>query len=134
MRLWYTHIWKSRAYRSATADERRLIDIRFSVARTLKDKRRACRITQCQLAQKLGVAQSSISRIERATNYSSIDLAIRAFIALGSPDDEIGAALNASRHPSIQALRRRLESPPFYKPGTSPSEDRTEHRFIRKRN
>lgn len=133
MRLWYTHIWKSHAYRSATADERRLIEIRFSVARALKDKRRACRVTQCELAEKLGVAQSSISRIERATNYSSIDLAVRAFIAMGSSDEEIATAINAGCNRSVQALRRRLKYPPFYKPAPAPLGDRGEYRFIRKR-
>jgi hypothetical protein len=50
------HVWRSRLYQCASADERRLIEIRYGLARKLQSTRFRQRITQKQLAQRLRVA------------------------------------------------------------------------------
>jgi transcriptional regulator with XRE-family HTH domain len=133
MRLYWTHVWRSPHYQRADAEERRLIEIRFSLARKLHSTRRRQRVTQQQLAQRLGVAQSSISRVERASNRVSLDIAVRALIHLGCSDAEIAASFNVAEEPGVACLRRRAEAPrPFAPRPSDPVPPAREHRFLRK--
>ena len=131
MRLYWIHVWRSPHYQRATAEERRLIEIRFSLARKLHRTRRGQRVTQQQLAQRLGVAQSSISRVERASNRVSLDIAVRALIQLDCSDAEIAACFNVAEEPGVQCLRRRAVATRRYalQPADPPP---LEHRFLRK--
>lgn len=136
MRLWWNHLWKSHAYRRGTVAERREIELRFCVARALKAKRRALHITQNQLAERLGVAQSTISRVERASNRVTLDIALRGFFALGFTDEEISAVFNAGANRGVQILRQRAAERlfPRARPEGTPRPviaDR-DHRFVRK--
>ena len=131
MRLWWNHLWKSHAYRKASAIERREIEIRFCIAGALKAKRRAKRVTQNALAEQLRMAQSTISKVERASNLVSLDVALRSLLALGCTDAEIAAAFNAGANRGIAILRRRAEEPFFPQPRDhSIPESIIEHRFV----
>ena len=133
MRLYWTHVWRSPHYQHAGAEERRLIEIRFALARKLHRTRRQQQVTQQQLAQRLGVAQSSISRVERACNRVSLDIAVRALIHLGCPDADIAASFNVAEEPGVQCLRRRADARRPYAPRpTDPAPPPLEHRFLRK--
>jgi transcriptional regulator with XRE-family HTH domain len=133
MRLFWNHVWRSQEYRRASADERRLIEIRFCLARTLQRFRKRRRVTQKALAQRLRIAQASISRAERASNCVSLDIGVRCLIALGCSDAEISAALDPSRSDSITVLRKRsrLRRYPAPRDAALPSTP-GEHRFLRK--
>jgi transcriptional regulator with XRE-family HTH domain len=133
MRLGWNHLWKSSIYRRATAAERRLIEIRFCVAYTLKRKRRAARLTQAALAARIGITRNTVSRIERASNRVSLDHAVRALIALSCTDAEIGEAFNPLLNGAIQLLRRRAAEPMFPKPRAEAEKSTREHRFPRTR-
>lgn len=133
MRLYWTHLWRSRDYRQASADERRLIEIRYCLARKLNDVRRRKRITQRQLAERLRIAQASVSRVERASNHVSLDIAVRCLIALGCTDQELAEAFDPSRRGDVRMLRRRAKERGFpapRAPDTPPPAG--EHRFLRK--
>ena len=133
MRLYWNHVWRSQAYRQATADERRLIDLRFSLSRTLHRLRTDAGINQVELARRIGVAQATVSRAERASNCVSLDITVRCLIALGCTDSEIAKAFDVSRDPRVQKLRaaarRPLYSTARKRPGAEP---RSEHRFLKK--
>jgi transcriptional regulator with XRE-family HTH domain len=133
MRLWWNHIWKSQAYRRGSAAERREIEIRFRVARVLKQKRRSLRVTQHALAKRMGMAQSTLSRVERASNRVSLDVAIRSLIALDCSDAEIASAFNAGDDHIIAMLRRRANDVgyPVARPSNEPPRTR-DHRFLKK--
>jgi transcriptional regulator with XRE-family HTH domain len=134
MRLWYNHIWKSRAYRHASLWDRRLIEIRFCLARALKARRRELRVTQAELAARLHVSRAAISRVERASNRVSLDMGVRALIALDCTDAAIANVFDAGNNEGIRLVRRRAEQRGFPKalpPGEpSPVGD---HRFFRQR-
>jgi transcriptional regulator with XRE-family HTH domain len=133
MRLWWNHVWKSRAYRFGSAAERREIELRLRVARALKAKRRAKRVTQKALGEKLGIAQSTLSRVERASNRVSLDVAIRSLLALGCSDEEITSAFNPLADPIIVMLRRRAADKGYPKPRPDTQPPVTlDHRFLRK--
>ena len=134
MRLYWNHIWKSKSYQRASADERRLIEIRFCLARALQRKRRACRLTQRKLAARLDLAQATISRVERASNRVSLDVAVRALITLGCSDAELAALFDPSSNPGVRQLRNRAAIPFYPKPRTeeAPRPEPGEQRFLRK--
>jgi transcriptional regulator with XRE-family HTH domain len=132
MRLHWIHIWRSPHYQRASAEERRLIEIRFVLARKVQDMRRRGRVSQVQLAERVGVAQSTISRVERASNRVSLDVAVRALINLGCPDVEIAATFDVSENAGVKLLRRRAERSRARAAGSADAPPAGEHRFLRK--
>jgi transcriptional regulator with XRE-family HTH domain len=107
MRFIWTSIFKSFAYRRARSDERLLIEIRFSLARTLREKRRKLKITQAQLAKRIGAAPATLSRIELAEADVAMDNFVRVMIALGADTAEIAAGFDTDSREDVQRLRRR---------------------------
>lgn len=134
MRLWWNHVWGSAHYRKASADERRLIEIRFTLAHHLKQTRRSRGVTQKALAHQIGVAQATVSRAERASNCVSLDIGVRCLIALGCSDSEIAKACDPSQQPGIQLLRKRANGRgfPAARAAGTPAPDGQHHRFLRK--
>jgi transcriptional regulator with XRE-family HTH domain len=130
MRLWWNHVWRSHAYREATATERRLIELRFCTARAVKAIRRARGISQQELATLAQCSRNSISKMERASNRATFDIAIRCLIALGADDHELANALNPSKNPGIGILRRRAQERFFPRPAKT--SNGREHRFVKK--
>ncbi len=108
MKFFWTHVFRSRRYQRGTAAERRMIELRYSLAHALRKHRRGARITQQKLAQMIGSEQATISRLERASLRVTLDYAIYAFIALDMSDTDIGDAINASLRGDIQTLRKRM--------------------------
>lgn len=109
-----------------------MIEIRYSIARVLKQNRRKARITQAVLAGRIGTTRNTISRIERASNRVSLDHAVRALIELGCSDTEIANAFNPGLDAGIQQLRLRAAVPLFPKPAVQSHPVRQEHRFFSK--
>lgn len=107
MRINWTYILHRYSWRKGTASERRFIEIQFSLARTLRAKRRSRLLTQVQLAKRMGIAQQTISKVERASRHVTIDCFVRAMIALDATDAEIAAAFNAENDRGVQQLRAR---------------------------
>lgn len=133
MRLHWVHIWRSPYYQRASGEERRLIEIRFALARKVHSMRRHTHVTQQQLAERLGVGQASISRVERASNGVSLDIGVRALINLGCSEADIAATFQVADNPSIQCLRRRAARPrPYARRARDTPAPQGEHRFLRK--
>ena len=74
-------------------DEAAIVEIRVRLAETVREKRRAGRITQQQLAERMQSTQPRVARLERAD--ASIEMLIRALFALGADRREIGKLLAA---------------------------------------
>jgi transcriptional regulator with XRE-family HTH domain len=108
MRFIWAHIFRWRAYRYARADARLVIEIRFALARTLREKRRRLGVTQAQLARRIGAAPATISRVELASPHVAMDIFVRAMIALGANTAEIAVAFDADSRADIHMLRRRI--------------------------
>jgi transcriptional regulator with XRE-family HTH domain len=123
-------------YRHATADERRLIELRFSLSQSVQRRRKRAHITQAELAERIDVAQGTVSRTERASNRVSFDVAVRCLLALGCTDAEIGHAFDVSRDAHVQRLRdaaaRRLYPKPRAPGATAGDLSHAEHRFLAK--
>lgn len=107
MRLYWTHIWRSRRYQHGTFAERRLLELRYSLARALRARRREKRMTQAGLAKLIGAAPSTISHIERASMRVALEQVIFAMLALEFSDAEIGAAFDAGARKDVRWIRER---------------------------
>jgi ribosome-binding protein aMBF1 (putative translation factor) len=66
-----------------TDAERRLVELRVNLSRTVRRLREQQRLTQKQLAEKLKSSQSRVAKIERGAADVSLDLLFRGLFALG---------------------------------------------------
>jgi predicted XRE-type DNA-binding protein len=64
-------------------EERQLLDTRVELALAIRRQRKARKLSQKQLGEKLKTSQPRIARIERAASDVSMDQLIRAFTAAG---------------------------------------------------
>ena len=116
-------ISNSEAYRRGSIAERRLLELRVSVGMTLRALRRRLGVTQAELARRIGSAQPTISRIERASEKVSLELAVRALLALEASDAIIAIAFDAANSRAVQKMRERSDLPYFTRPHGQPRRD-----------
>ncbi len=64
--------------------EVRLIDLRIQLARELRERRTARRVTQAQLAKLLGTSQPRVATMEAGDPQTSLEALLRALIVLGA--------------------------------------------------
>ena len=76
-----------------TEDEAAIVEMRVRLAEKVREKRRARRITQKELAKRIQSTQPRVARLEQAD--ASMEMLIRALFALGSDRKEIGRLLAA---------------------------------------
>ena len=73
--------------------ESTLVEIKLALAAKLKEQRRKKRMTQQQLAERIGSSQSRVAKIETAEKSVSIDLIVRTLISLGTSQSQIGETI-----------------------------------------
>jgi DNA-binding XRE family transcriptional regulator len=73
-----------------TDEEAALIEMKLSLARSLKQRRLANEITQGELAKQLGSSQSRVAKMEAADPTVSMELLVRTLLALGATRREVG--------------------------------------------
>lgn len=71
-------------------EESALIEMRLALADNLKERRQSAGLTQQQLAEQLGSSQSRVAKMEAADPAVSIDLLVRALLALGATRRDLG--------------------------------------------
>jgi DNA-binding XRE family transcriptional regulator len=72
-----------------TSEEMEYIEIKRALSKSLKEKRKACRLTQVEAAKKVHTSQSRFAKIESADQTVSIDLLLKANLALGATRKEL---------------------------------------------
>ena len=80
-----------------TPAEATLVEMRVALSQSLKERRLAAGLTQAALAKALGSSQSRVAKLEAGDPSVSLELLIRALLAVG-----------ASRKDVAQALARRV--------------------------
>ena len=76
-----------------TKEEVALIEMKLGLAASLRRRRAAKRLTQTQLAKRLGSSQSRIAKMEAADSSVSIDLLVRALLELGATRSQVAKAM-----------------------------------------
>jgi ribosome-binding protein aMBF1 (putative translation factor) len=72
-----------------TAEERRLVELRLTVSRTVRRLREKGGVTQKQLAAKLKSSQSRVAKIEAGSSDVSLDLLFKALFATGGGVEDL---------------------------------------------
>ncbi len=77
--------------------ESKLLDIRISLARLLRATRSRRRLTQFELAEKIGSSQSRVAKLEAGDSSVSVDLLVRSVIAAGASASDLAKAVAGKR-------------------------------------
>lgn len=72
-----------------TPEEARLIDLKLALRASLKEERTKQNVTQEELAKAIGSSQSRIAKMERGDPAVSVDLLLKALMALGMSNRQI---------------------------------------------
>ena len=84
-----------------------LIDMKVALARALKALRRHRRLTQAQVAKRLGSSQSRVAKMEAGDSSVSMDLLVRSLFALGASKGDLARALETATLTARPTPRRR---------------------------
>ena len=76
-------------------EEAALVDLKLSLADALKQARQKRRLSQVDLAQRMGSSQSRVAKIEAGDPSVTIDLIVRAILATGATRRELQRAFAA---------------------------------------
>ena len=79
-----------------TDEEATLIEMKLSLARSIKERRLASNLTQEDLAGELGSSQSRIAKMEAADPTVSMELLVRSLLALGANQQDVGCIIGRS--------------------------------------
>jgi DNA-binding XRE family transcriptional regulator len=75
------------------AEEIALVEMRLALSQALRARREDTGLTQTALARRLGSSQSRVAKMEAGDPSVSLDLLIRALLAVGASRREVGRAL-----------------------------------------
>jgi ribosome-binding protein aMBF1 (putative translation factor) len=91
--------WKvgtTKDFLGLTDQEAALVEVKLSLIEALKKSRQKRRLSQVDLAQRMGSSQSRIAKIEAGDSSVSLDLIVRALIAAGATQQDIRKAFALS--------------------------------------
>ncbi|MGD8496666.1 MAG: helix-turn-helix transcriptional regulator [Gemmatimonadales bacterium] len=77
--------------------ESALVDVRVSLARALRQRRRDQKISQATLAKRVGSSQSRVAKMEAGDPSVTIDLLMRTLLAAGSTRADLARVIAAAR-------------------------------------
>ena len=69
------------------------IELKLALSRALALRRKQGRMTQIQLAKKLGSSQSRIAKMEQGDPSVSLDLLVKSLLAMGATKKSIAAMI-----------------------------------------
>jgi DNA-binding XRE family transcriptional regulator len=73
--------------------ESRVLDIKIALARLLRSTRARRRLTQFELAERIGSSQSRVAKLEAGDPSVSVDLLVRSLIAAGAKPSDVAKAV-----------------------------------------
>jgi ribosome-binding protein aMBF1 (putative translation factor) len=80
-----------------SVQEAALIEMKLALARDLQKRRQTSGITQVQLAKRLETSQSRVAKMESADGSVTLDLLVRALLALGATPKALARTLGTKR-------------------------------------
>jgi len=96
-----------------TPEEAALVEIRLKLADGVRERRKQRRLTQTELAKRLGSSQSRVAKVETADESVSLDLLVRSFLALGATPSDLAEVLSsAGRQSHAPQGIKSLTAPP----------------------
>ncbi|HVT45076.1 MAG TPA: helix-turn-helix transcriptional regulator [Thermoanaerobaculia bacterium] len=77
--------------------ESQYVEIKVALARLLRATRLRRRLTQLELAERIGSSQSRVAKLEAGDPTVSVDLLVRSLLAVGARPGELAKAVSAKR-------------------------------------
>jgi predicted XRE-type DNA-binding protein len=74
-------------------EEAAFVEVKVSLSQSLRDWRTRQRLTQGELARRLGSSQSRVAKMEAADPTVSVDLLLRSLLRLGAKPRDIARAI-----------------------------------------
>ena len=90
--------WKvgsARDFLNLSDEEAMLVELKLSLTNALKEARQKRRLSQIDLAQRMGSSQSRVAKIEAGDPSVSLDLIVRALFAAGATRQELQRAFSS---------------------------------------
>ena len=76
-----------------SAEESAYIEMKLALSQALARKRKQRRLTQLELARKLNSSQSRIAKMEKGDPTVSVDLLVKALLAMGATKKSIAKTI-----------------------------------------
>jgi predicted XRE-type DNA-binding protein len=76
-------------------EEEMLVNIKLALATKVRQRRQQLKMTQQELAKRLGSSQSRVAKMEVPDRSISMDLLVRSLASLGASRTEIGKIIGA---------------------------------------
>lgn len=76
-----------------SAEESIYIEMKLALSQALAQKRKQRRLTQLELARKLNSSQSRIAKMEKGDPTVSVDLLVKALLAMGATKKSIAKTI-----------------------------------------
>ena len=76
-----------------SAEESAYIDMKMALSQALVQRRKRRRLTQVELARKLNSSQSRVAKMEKGDPTVSVDLLVKALLAMGATRQSIAKAI-----------------------------------------
>jgi predicted XRE-type DNA-binding protein len=76
-----------------TAEEAALVEVKLRLSQALRERRTTLHLSQVAVAKRLGSSQSRVAKMEAGDRTVSIDLLMKALVALGATPRDVGRAL-----------------------------------------
>ncbi|HBB40366.1 MAG: transcriptional regulator [Nitrospirae bacterium CG18_big_fil_WC_8_21_14_2_50_70_55] len=80
-----------------TPEEATFVEIKLALARSLKHRRQARKWTQTQVARRIDSSQSRVAKMEAADPSVSLDLLVRALLALGASNRDVARIIDTGQ-------------------------------------
>ena len=80
-------------------EEAAYVELRFRLATALRTQRQKKRLSQSELAKRIGSSQSRVAKMEAGDPSVSLDLLIRSLLALGASSRDLARAISAAPLP-----------------------------------
>ena len=82
-------------------EERAFIGTKLALAAAVRDRRRHRKLSQTQLARRIGSSQSRVAKMEASDPSVSLDLLVRSLFNLGATLADVAKAIRAGASRSV---------------------------------
>ncbi len=83
----------AREFLGLTPAEDALIELKLALGRGVKARRTRQRLTQAEMARRLGSSQSRVAKMEAGDPSVSLDLVVRSLFAMGATPKELAKTI-----------------------------------------
>jgi DNA-binding XRE family transcriptional regulator len=87
--------------------EEAIVAMKLALGSKLKDVRREKRLTQQEVAKRIGSSQSRVAKMETADKSVSMELIVRSLVSLGTTRAQIGKVIGARSDKQKGSIRAK---------------------------